>query len=225
MDLKQAPYIDMHTHQVGNNPDGIIRVRNVFAQDFPTEETANPISVGLHPWHINQETMQQNLKNVELAVHQKNVIAIGETGLDRAIDIPLDLQKNVLESHLNIAAKYKKPIIIHAVRTYPDIIEVYKKTGLNLKMIFHGFNGNDQIAQQLTSRGFYLSFGENLIQDKKNTAEVFRNIPMENIFLETDESQRSIAEIYDRAADLKKMTPDALKIQIHKNFINCFGAP
>lgn len=221
--MKTAPYIDIHTHGANEATSKAICVRNVFAANYPEMVSENYVSVGLHPWHIKKATLKQDLENLNAAAQQNNVIAIGETGLDRAITVSLDLQKTIFESHLIIAAKANKPVIIHAVRAYPDIVEVYKKTRLDTTLIFHGFNGNTQTAKQLTGKGFYLSFGENLFKDKSNASAVFRDIPLEHIFLETDESKKSIVEIYARAAELKKMASENLKGQIHQNFINCFG--
>ena len=135
----------------------------------------------------------------------------------------MDIQKEVFEFHLRVAQNLKKPVIIHAVRTYPEIVESYKKTGADVKLIFHGFNGNLQIAKQLIKRNFYLSFGADLFDDRKKAAAILKVIPIENIFLETDESAKSIVEIYEKAATIKKTNLTYLKANIFKNFNNCFG--
>ena len=219
-----APYIDIHTHSSNKDADSIISIRNVFTGNYPAWDSEGYVSVGLHPWHIKMETRKQDLENLNHAAQQNNVIAIGEIGLDRAIETPLDLQKKVFESQLAIAANNNKPVIIHAVRTYPDIVEVYKKSGVSVKMIFHGFTGNIQTAKQLVGKGFYLSFGENLFQDIKKTVAVFKHIPIEHIFLETDEYKKSIVKIYERGSEIKKTAIENLKSQIHQNFLNCFRA-
>jgi len=55
----------------------------------------------------------------------------------------------------------------------------------------------------LIKRGFYLSFGEDLFNSTRKAAEVFKAIPIGNIFLESDESEKSISAIYERAAEIK----------------------
>jgi len=220
------PFIDVHTHQsnkiAGSN---VIAVVNKFAHDLeiPALSENSFYSVGLHPWHINTKTMYEDLQRIRQVVNHKTIIAVGETGLDRSTQTPMLQQKEVFGLHLAIAQSAAKPVVVHAVKTYPDIVEVYKKTGVNVKMIFHGFAGSPQISQQLINRKFYLSFGEQLFDDEKKTAGIFKTIPCENIFLETDESVKSIHEIYEKAAEIKNLKLNELKKIIYQNIENCFG--
>lgn len=179
-------------------------------------------SVGLHPWHISEASFSSDIEKVRQAATKKNVVAIGETGLDRLTEASMDLQRDVFIRHLEIASDNKKPVIVHAVKSYPDIVEAYKNAGVEVKLIFHGFRGNRQIADQLIKHGFYLSFGQYILQDQK-VRDVFRNLPPEQIFVETDESEISIAEIYENAAELKGWDMMALKQQLVENFKTCFG--
>ena len=221
-----TPFIDIHTHKKGKPVKGCVSVINFFAgegdEPVPLEDTF--FSIGLHPWHISNNRLKQDFELLRKSVINKYNIAIGETGLDRFAKATMGAQKEVFEFHLKVAQNLKKPVIIHAVRTYPDIIEAYKKSGADVKLIFHGFNGNLQIARQLTDRNFYLSFGEDLFDNRKKTAAIFEATPLNNIFLETDESAKSIVEIYEKAASIKKVNLGELKEYIFKNFNSCFGS-
>ena len=221
--MSQIPYIDVHTHRTESGGEGTVAVRNIFPGQADSWKPDHLYSVGLHPWFIKQEQLDKDLQSVKHAARNDQVVAIGETGLDRMTDVPIDLQKKVFASHLEIAAKYGKPVIIHAVKTYPDIVEVYKNKGLDVVLIFHGFNGNRQIADQLLRHGFYLSFGEVLLRGESKASSFFINLPKDYIFLETDESEKNIEDIYMQAANLSEMKVEALKQQIHRNFVNCFG--
>ena len=221
--MSQFPYIDIHTHRSEAGGEGHVAVRNIFPGQADSTKPDHLYSVGLHPWYIKQEQLDKDLQSVQDAARNDQVVAIGETGLDRITDTPLDLQKKVFASHLEIAAKYGKPVIIHAVKTFPDIVEVYKNKGLDVVLIFHGFNGNRQIADQLLNHGFYLSFGEILFRGKSKASSVFINLPKDRIFLETDESEKDIEDIYMQAANLSGMKAETLKQQINENFVKCFG--
>jgi len=223
--LIDTPFIDVHTHQKMKPSSGFISVINLFANEtvFPTQENNTFFSIGLHPWHIAVETQHSIIKNIEQLLKNQAIIAIGETGLDRAIQTPMELQKEVFQQHLVLAQTFEKPVIIHAVRSYPDIIEVYNKSRIKVKMIFHGFNGNISMAEQLLKRGFCISFGEDLFDSNRKAAELTQTIPLENLFLETDESEKSIAAIYEQAAKIKGISLNELKENIYQNFINCFG--
>lgn len=221
--MSQIPYIDIHTHSTESGSEGTVAVRNIFPGQADSTKPDHLYSVGLHPWYIKQEQLDKDLQSLQHAARNDQVVAIGEAGLDRITDTPLDLQKQAFAFQLEIAAKYGKPVIIHAVKTYPDIVEVYKNKGLDVVLIFHGFNGNRQIADQLLRHGFYLSFGEILFRGESKASSVFINLPKGRIFLETDESDKSIEAIYRQAAKLRGFKIETLKQQIHENFVNCFG--
>ena len=127
--LANIPFIDVHTHQKAKPQNGCIAVVNLLANEtvIPNHEINTFYSIGLHPWHIAVETQNSSIENIEQSLKNKAIIAIGETGLDRANGTQMEMQKTVFERHLLLAQKFNKPLIIHAVRSYPDIIEVLKK--------------------------------------------------------------------------------------------------
>ena len=242
--MNDTPYIDVHTHRKTKPQGGYVSILNLFANQFhkPERKSNNFYSLGIHPWHISVDTPDPpNLIYLIEAMKNKAIIAIGETGLDLAIETkkkPQNLfyggthgrfqtkmgqQKAFFEKHLELAQSTEKPAIVHAVHTYPDIVEVYNKSRVNVNMVFHGFNGNLEIAEQLIKRGFYLSFGEHLFNSTRKAVGVFKEIPLGNIFLETDESEKSITAIYDKAAEIKGLGRSVLKDNIYNNFTHCFG--
>lgn len=211
-------YINIHSHfkpQVA----GEFVLRNAY---LPTmQDTVNNLpyttSVGLHPWFIKQMTVNECADRlIEIATSEK-VLAIGEIGVDRAIDIPVHTQLSYFETQVNVARALQKPVIIHAVRSYSDLIPFLKKS--KIPFIFHQFSGNTQQANELIKYDAYLSFGKNLSDPK--SADVFRNIPPSSIFLETDTSNKlTIRDIYTKAAALKLLSADELKSIVFHNFAN-----
>lgn len=210
--------IDIHTHFVVPNTRQIV---NRFVDDnIPNE---GMFSLGLHPWKIEPTNIANILKEIEEKIElKKNIVAIGECGIDRAIMIPINIQKQVFKAHISLAEKYKRPLIIHCVKAYSDMLEVLKESKPALPWIFHGYNSNNIIARQLTDRGCYISFGKGLLTSAKNQ-QVFKNLPLRNVFLETDESHEKIENIYKKAAELHHICIDNLKEQIYNNFIRVFG--
>ncbi len=62
-------------------------------------------------------------------------------------------------------------------------------------MIIHGFSKSEQLAKQLLDNGFYISFGKYLLQSRSFGTEletVFRNMPNDRFFLETDTVEESL---------------------------------
>ncbi|MFN7313399.1 MAG: TatD family hydrolase [Bacteroidota bacterium] len=209
------PFVNIHTHFKPNNTQQQV-VRNAYVQHvkqaLPSVDYL--ISVGLHPWHLHALTEKAcNDVLIEHAAHEK-VWAIGEIGLDRAISTPLSIQTKYFELQLNIARAVKKPVIIHSVRSYNDFIPYLKK--VPIPFIFHGFNGNIQQAKDLLKHGAYLSFGAAVT--KEQYSQVIQSVPMQQLFLETDQSLIQIDAIYRRAAEILQVQTDELKLQLFNNF-------
>ncbi len=209
-------YINIHTHnEIAGENERIIF--NFLIKDKHSIHQLQPFSsIGIHPWHITDEN-ENLLATVEKNARHENVFAIGEIGLDRACNIPFDQQKRTFEKQIAIAGKVKKPVIIHCVKAYPDIISVKKQTNSQVPWIIHGFNGNLQIAHQLLKHKCYLSFGEFLLKYQK-LQEVFKQIPLEKIFFETDEADIHIKQVYEKAAHLLAISVSTLQKQMQTNF-------
>lgn len=221
--MPNHPYINIHKHGQDIS-DGEIAIRSIFSRDIPqiVGVWESPLSVGIHPWNVDEKTVDEQLALVEKASHHKSVIAIGEIGLDRLTSAPFGLQKEAFVKQLEIAQLAKKPVIIHCVKAHSEIISVINKVGFKGNVIFHGFNQNRKIAEQLLKNGFYLSFGNALLIDKSNASKVFSEIPDNRFFLETDEAHIEIKDIYKWAARLKNTSVTQIINSVSDNFANCF---
>ena len=148
-------------------------------------------------------------------------MAVGECGLDKRIETPIDLQVSVFEKQLQLAEKYKKPVVIHCVAAFQEVIEVKKRLGISVPMIIHGFSKNSALAKQLLDSGFYLSFGKYLLRNAE-LESVFINVPNDRFFLETDTIEEGIREVYALAAKYRNIELEELKQIIERNFDSVF---
>jgi TatD DNase family protein len=218
MSPSEQHFINIHSHRKPQLTNEYV-LRNAYLGC--SADTINnlpyAVSVGLHPWHLHRMSATECYDRlIELAPLDK-VWAIGEIGLDKAIEMPVSKQIPYFEAQLDIARAVQKPIIIHAVRTYQELIPYLKKT--RIPFIFHQFAGNKQQAAELLKYPCLLSFGQNLNEPK--SAEAFLATPNNQIFLETDtSSQYRIDDIYNLAAKLKEMEIDELKSIVFHNFAN-----
>lgn len=209
-------YIDIHTHQKGNR-ENVFSLHNISPEDFielPNNEK-NYFSAGIHPWYIDS-TIEEKIKILKQIASNPSILAIGETGLDKLCPIDFDLQKEVFNSHISIAKEVKKPLIIHCVKAYNEIQQVLKETQTNVPVIFHGFKGKPQLAKELTKAGFYLSFGNFFNKESVETT------PFNYIFLETDDKDVGIEEIYKLVAEVKSTSVEELIEKTNENFEECF---
>jgi TatD DNase family protein len=211
-------FFNCHTHQFKNQPH-ILELVNQYPQEF---DASIPFySVGIHPWYIKEDQIDADLKIIEEKLQTKNCLAIGECGLDKRIEIPFEQQIIVFEKQLALAEKYKKPVIIHCVAAFQEITEIRKKLKISVPMIIHGFAKNGQLANQLISAGFYLSFGKYLLRNPA-LKTVFQSIPNDRFFLETDTIEEGIEQVYHLASEYKNITVIELQDVISSNYKTVF---
>lgn len=214
--------INIHAHRGAVSGEEWV-LQNLSALSYPPD-MADPDaawSVGLHPWDIDKAGVEQALKKVQLATENCQVLAVGETGLDATIDTPMELQEKVFRAQVEIAEVAGLPVIIHAVKSYQELIAFSKTHQPGVPMIIHGFRGGVQLAGDLLKFGFLLSFGEPLLQYEK-VASAFREVPGGKFLLETDESDIAIARLYERAAELREANLQELRAEQHQLFRKIF---
>jgi len=208
---------NLHTHSACGNPD-VFEIVN----RYPYEAIDVPyFSTGIHPWHIDENKIDEHLSIIEERVQQDNCLALGECGLDKRIEIPLNVQVKVFERQLLLAKQYQKPVILHLVAAFQELVEIKNILQPGVPMIVHGFSKNAQVAKQLLDNGFYLSFGKYLLRNPE-LSEVFAAVPQDRLFLETDTIEEGIADVYAKAALARNMDIEDLKNNVSKNFKNIF---
>ena len=207
-------YINLHTHHFTDNSN-ITEIVNQFPNEF--EFSPTNYSVGIHPWHINEKFYEAELTFIENKISELNCLAVGECGLDKRTEIHFELQVKVFELQLLMAQKYTKPAIIHCVGAFNELIVIRKKLKLTIPLIVHGFSKNETVAKTLVAAGFYISFGKYLMTNPQ-LENVFYNMPDDRLFLETDSSDYKIEDVYKKAADIKGISVDQLKIIVKNNF-------
>jgi len=177
-------------------------------------------SVGIHPWYIVSNTIKEELAQMKIASQQKNVIAIGECGLDRLCTTDFKLQEKVFIEQILWANEIAKPIIIHCVKAHQECLTLLKEYNRTSPVIFHGFNNKLETANKILRQGHYLSFGRHIFNPIIES--IFSKISLENIFLETDDSDSCIDDIYKQAAKIKNISIEQLSLQIKKNMERIF---
>jgi len=149
-----------------------------------------------------------------------NIIAIGETGIDRVCTTPLILQEQIFKQHIDISEKEKKPLIIHSVHSYYDILKFHKKHKPIMPWILHGYNGNQEITKQFLKYNIYFSLGQ--IQNNNKINNILNIIPRDRLFVETDNAKISITEVYSNISLKLNIVEEELKEIISQNFNKVF---
>jgi TatD DNase family protein len=150
-------------------------------------------AVGIHPQQTapeNQDSPEKQLEKLETLASQKEVVAIGECGLDFSLappgekERPRDVQQTLFKGQIKIAQKLNLPILVHSRESFLQTIEILEKFK-NLRGIFHCYSGGKKGIKKVQDLGFLFGVAGNLTYDE-GLKNVFRQIPLEKIVLETD---------------------------------------
>lgn len=200
------PYIDIHTHKVSGAPD-TIEVLNIT----PDDKCTGMASCGLHPWNVDCD-WERAIETVRNRAYETNIVLIGEAGIDKICGTDIALQIMAMEKQAIIAEEVEKPMIIHCVKGFDEIISIRKAVKARHRWIIHGFRGKPQSALQLTRNGFDISLG------KMFNPETAKAIPLKCLWAETDETDADIRTVYRNIAEARGISVEELKDSIYERF-------
>jgi len=215
-------YIDIHTHDSVRNMT-VFAIENLMAHEYrtPGEIPEQPCTYGIHPWHLTGETIESLTSNVQSVASSPNVVAIGEAGFDKLRGPDLKIQARAFEAQVIISEEIRKPLFIHCVRAWDELLTAHKRFRPGMPWLIHGFRGKLELAKQLLSKGMYLSFWFAFIM-RPESAKLLRSLPKDRIFLETDGADVDIGTIYSKVAIDLDMSVDELKKGMQGNFKEFF---
>ncbi len=203
-------------------------------------------SVGIHPWWIGQlfsenaevESVIENLQGKQRkALQSDKCVAVGECGLDKMIKTSPNLQYDVFDFQVALAAEYGKPLIIHSRKAHGEVMHHIKHHQPSGGGVIHAFSGSYEAAAQFIDRGFYIGVGGTITYERaKKTRDAIKAIPLDAIVLETDapdmplhgrQGQRNspefISDIAQVLADLKGETLERVAQKTTENACRLFS--
>lgn len=190
--------IDFHTHRL-DATDALI---SASPQQFDPQPD-KWYSVGFHPWQQLNELTEEDFDLLAQCARHPQVLAIGETGMDRVCGNDLDIQAAVFIRHLRLASTLVKPMVVHSVRTAQDILTERRKAGLtDVTMAIHGMRSNANVACTLLDAGCYVSIGPRF------NPEALLVTPLDRLLIETDDTPVTIDEVAARVASVMNLTPE-----------------
>lgn len=209
--------LDVHSHQRANPGENKRVVCNIDIEDWALQGSDDGwYSVGLHPWTMT-DCWRDLLPSLAVAAADERVVLIGEAGLDRLRGPSMDIQLAAFTAVAALADQAGKPLLIHCVRAFEEILLLHKQQQPKVAWIIHGFNKSLLLAERLLAAGCYLSFGAALLPDK-GPASFFHQLPAGRLFLESDMAAGQLQEIYARAAKLRAISIETLTAQLWNNW-------
>lgn len=228
-EFSYAKFINIHHHAAPGNSEPLVDTFTlhslVFGQFVPPIPTY--YSCGIHPWFVGPEEAQLKLDSLEDMISTSSCLIIGETGLDYSSPNLLrtkSLQKRIFIEHIKLSEKYKKPLIIHCVRAFDEILNLHKTLKPSMPWIMHNFNGSLDQIQKAQKYNFYFSLGATFLRKNSKIHSLAKFLDLNRVFFETDELKNSmIYEIYKQYAQLSNLSLDELCTAIKKNFDKLMG--
>ena len=157
---------------------------------------------GVHPWYVGKLPVDW-YKTLEDFLKRNPAAGVGEVGLDKARNMDLARQTEVFHRQLEIAGRLARPLAIHCVRAWSDLVNVLKRSlPPRTRFMVHSFQGSSQVLKDLLSLGAYISFSwKSLQRDSEESIALMRGVPLDRLLLETDfpytEPGRIGADVHD----------------------------
>lgn len=211
-----VPYVNIHTHR-------------------PTGRGVELRTEGIHPWRADRAAAEEFAARLDGQADDRSdghvdgrldgldgrVQAIGEIGLDYASTVDRQLQLDVLRMQLALARRRGLPVVLHCVRAFEPLMRELAACPPRA-VIFHGFIGSPEQARQALGRGYMLSFGERTFASPKSL-RALQEVPLTQLFLETDDDPVTIESIYERVAALRGIELEVLKRATLENYERIFA--
>lgn len=148
-----------------------------------TKRFSNVIgAIGIHPWCV-EKTDISLLQTMEKYLQKHTDLWVGECGIDRAKDFDTQKQHDFFIHQIELAVKYNRPLIIHAVKADKDCSELFDL--LPQRTVFHSFSGSIEWGQAIQRHGFYLGINFSFFK-KDNSTQMLQKLDLNKILLETD---------------------------------------
>lgn len=194
-------------------------------------------AVGLHP-NDNPDEQFDAAAFEALAVEEK-VVAIGECGLDyfRSGSTPegKSAQKERFLSHLQLAERVKKPLVIHCREAHDDMLALLSEKKPSVPVIIHFFTGSGELAEAYLALGCYLSFPGPVTYTDMYDASI-RACPLHRLLIETDapfaapvphRGKRNepayVEHVAEKIARLKGLSVEEVTVAATKNALTVFS--
>jgi TatD DNase family protein len=216
--------------------------------DLAREQSMVVPCFGVHPWHVKAldeswfEPWEEHLGRAPAGV--------GEIGLDRWIrDDDLPLQEKVFLRQWRFAVARNLPVTIHCLKAWGRLLELLRQEPHSGRgFLLHSYGGPLEMVETLASLGAYFSISGHFALDRKaRQREVFRQVPLDRLLVETDAPDMTpperwnrfpledpatgrpinhpanIAAICEFAAELRGVDGSVLAVQVERNFRRLFG--
>ena len=197
-------------------------------------------AIGIHPSDTGiLEEDEENFEKVKRMAALKEVVAVGEIGLDYYWDEPdREIQKKWFRRQLDLARELNKPVNIHSRDAAKDTVDIMKeKHAEEIGGIIHCFSYGVDMAKIFLDMGFYLGIGGVVtFKNGKKLKEVVEIAPLDRIVIETDSpylspepnrgkrnNSMNLEYVVKTIADIKGVSVEEVEKVTYENALKVYG--
>ena len=225
--LKNINFINILSRQsMEEGPDTLsIKNHSISLNEEKLNFKNNFYSAGIHPWEsalLNNNKIRL-INSLKITASKDRCIAIGETGLDKINGPKIETQMNNFHLHIDISESLNKPLIIHCVKAYSEILQIHKSRKVKMPWIIHDFNQNGDFIKSIQDKNIYISLGKTFFLN--NSSKIIKNVNDINInylVFETDEMELKVSEIYKKFSRIRNIKKRELEKAVTKNYEEIF---
>jgi TatD DNase family protein len=195
-------------------------------------------ALGIHPWNVNvlgENELEETIKLITIQSQNRNVVAIGEIGLDYKYETIWEKQLMVFDKMLHLAETLGLPVIIHSRGTTDKIVDMLPSYNLK-RVLLHWFSHPLSALSKAMENGYYITEGPPAAYSS-GIREVIKQTPITNLLTETDgpvtywkrpfngqlTKPSFIRNVVDSVAEVKNLPVEVVAEQICSNFEAFFG--
>jgi len=181
-------------------------------------------ALGIHPYFLSDYDVSHLQLLDEYLATESGIVAVGEFGLDKAIDFPFEQQLQICKQQLLLAKRYDLPVILHCRKAHNELIQLLQQVNLPRAGVIHGFSGSTQLARQYIKLGFKLGIGGVITYPRAlKTRQAVTELPLSSLLLETDcpdmpvageqggrNEPANIAKVLHSLAELRQQSEDVI---------------
>lgn len=151
-------------------------------------------ALGIHPYFLADFDISHLQLLDEYLATEQDIVAVGEFGLDKAVDFPFEQQLQICKQQLLLAKQYDLPVILHCRKAHNELIQLLQQTKLPRGGVIHGFSGSSQLGMQYIKLGFKLGIGGVITYPRAaKTRQAVSELPLSSLLLETDSPDMPIS--------------------------------
>ncbi len=211
---------------------GINKETNRKSLDLASRFSAVKSALGFYPMDSLSLTIKEIDEEIKfIEAHKKDIIAIGEVGLDLKETNELEVQERVFQKMIDLSIKIGKPIIVHSRKAELQCIEQLEKNGAK-KVLMHCFSGKISLVKRIIDNEWFLSIPTS-VKNSQHFQEVIKLTPLEQLLCETDSpylhpdkgfpnEPANVVESYKKIAEIKNLSLKDVEEQIEENYNRLF---